>query len=178
MTAMLLAMDAKFLDIISVNFWQMLISLANLLILFLILKHFLFRPVKKVLAARDEEVGRIYSEAESARSEAESARAEYGARLEGAEAEAEELLRRAGAKASARSEEIIAEARAEVDVLRRRAADEIAQERKKAINEIKNDISEISLEIAEQIVAREVSEKDHRALVDRFIDELGEKSHE
>ena len=178
MTAMLLEADVRYLDVISVNFWQMLISLANLLILFLILKHFLFRPVQNILKRRGEEVGRIYTDAETAKSEAERARAEYSARLEGADAEAEEILRRAGVKANERSEEIIAEARAEADVLRRRAAEEIAQEKKKAINEIKDDISELSLEIAEQIVAREVRPEDHRALVDRFIGELGDASHE
>jgi F-type H+-transporting ATPase subunit b len=175
---MLLEADVRYLDVISVNFWQMLISLANLLILFLILKHFLFRPVQRILARRGEEVAQIYTDAETAKSEAESARAEYSARLEGADAEAEEILRRAGARANERSEEIIAEARAEADVLRRRAAEEIAQEKKNAINEIKDDISDLSLEIAEQIVAREVRPEDHRALVDRFIGELGEPSHE
>ena len=91
MTAMLLAADAKFLDIISVNIWQMLISLANLLILFLILKHFLFRPVQNILAKRGEEVGSLYDEAAAAKSDAEAARAEYNAKLEGADAEAEEM---------------------------------------------------------------------------------------
>jgi F-type H+-transporting ATPase subunit b len=175
---MLLAADAKFLDIISVNIWQMLISLANLLILFLILKHFLFRPVQKILAKRGEEVGSLYDEAETAKSEAEAARAEYDAKLKGADAEAEEILRRAQVKANERGDEIIAEAKSEADVLRRRAAEDIAQEKKKAINEIKDDISELSIEIAEQVVAREVREEDHRALVDRFIAELGENSHE
>ena len=178
MTAMLLAVDAKYLDVISVNFWQMLISLANLLILFLILKHFLFHPVKKILEARDSEVKGIYTEAESAKTEAETARSEYNAKLAGAESEAEEILRRAQQKANERSEELITEARDEAELLRRRAADEIEQEKKKAINEIKNDISALSMEIAEQVVGREVREEDHRALVDRFIGELGENSHE
>ncbi len=178
MTAMLLEADVKYLDVISVNFWQMLISLANLLILFLILKHFLFRPVQRILAKRGEEIRQIYTDAEAAKGEAESARAEYGARLASAEAEAEELLRRAEAKASERGEEIVAEARDEAELLRRRAEREIAQERKKALNEIKNDISELSIEIAEQIVAREIRPEDHEALVNRFIGELGDDSHE
>ena len=178
MTAMLLAADAKFLDIISVNIWQMLISLANLLILFLILKHFLFRPVQKVLAKRGEEVGSLYDEAAAAKSDAEAARAEYNAKLEGADAEAEEILRHAQLKANERGEEIVAEAKREAEQLRRRAAEDIAQEKKKAINEIKDDISELSMEIAEQVITREVREEDHRALVDRFIVELGENSHE
>ena len=44
------------LEVISFNLWQMLISLANLVILFWILKRFLFKPVKKVLAQRQAEL--------------------------------------------------------------------------------------------------------------------------
>ena len=178
MTTAMLAIDAKYLDVISVNFWQMLISLANLLILFLILKHFLFGPVGRIMASRKEQLDTLYSDAETAKSDAESARAEYREKLSAADTEAEEILRRAQQKASARSEEILTEARDEADTLRRRAAEEIAQERKKALNEIKDDISGISMEIAEQVVGREIREEDHRALVDRFIGELGETSHE
>lgn len=174
----LLAMDARYLDVISVNVWQMLISIANLLILFLILKRFLFRPVQRVLAARREQVERLYSDAGEAKAEAEAARAEYTERLSGADREAEEILKRATRRASERSEEITREAREEADTLRRRAAEEIAQEKKKAINDIKNDISSISMEIAERVVGREIREKDHRELVDRFIGELEETPHE
>ena len=172
MTAMLLETSVKYLDVISVNFWQMLISLANLLILFLILKHFLFRPVQRILAKRDEELKGLYTDAEKAKDEAERARDEYGARLAEADAEAEELLRRAEAKASERSEEIVTEARGEAEVLLRRAEREIAQEKKKALGEIKSEISELSLAIAEQIVEREIRAEDHAELVERFIGEL------
>ena len=174
----LLAMDAKYLDVISVNIWQMLISIANLLILFLILKRFLFRPVQRVLAARREQVERLYSDAGEAKTQAEAARAEYTERLSGAEREAEEILKRATKNANERSEEIIREAHEAVDILRCRVAEEITQEKKKAINDIKDDISGISMKIAEQVVGREIREEDHRALVDRFIGELGETSHE
>ncbi len=173
-----LAMSAKFLDVISVNFWQMLISIANLLILFLILKHFLFRPVQRILAERGEQVEKLYSDAGEAKAKAEAARTEYGALLANAESEAEELLRRATQRANERSEEITREARDEADAMRRRATEEIAQEKKKAINDMKDDISGISMEIAERIVGREIKEEDHRRLVDRFIDELEEKPHE
>lgn len=173
-----LAMEAKFLDVISVNLWQMLISIANLLLLFLILKHFLFRPVQRVLADRGAQVEKLYSDAGEAKAEAEAARAEYTLRLQNAESEAEQVLRRATARANERGEEIEREARAEADALRRRAAEEIAQEKKKALNDIKDDISGISIEIAEQVVGREIRAEDHRRLVDSFIGELEEKSDE
>lgn len=172
----LLAFDAGYLDVISVNFWHMLISVANLLILYRILKRFLFRPVQKVMTARRSQVEQLYSDAADAKSEAESAKTEYTEKLTHADSEAEEILRRATTKANGRSDEIINAAKGEAQNLRRRADEEIAQERKKALNEIKDDISGISMEIAEKVVEREIREEDHRDLVDRFIGELGEKS--
>lgn len=171
---MIFLLEASYLDVISVNFWQMLISVANLLILFLILKRFLFRPVQRVMAARRAQVDQIYSDAADAKSEAEQARAEYTERLSRADSEAEEILRAATAKANAKSEEIVGEAKQEVQLLRRRAEEEIAQEKKKAQNELKNDIASISMEIAEAALGREIREEDHRAIVDRFIGELEE----
>jgi len=53
------------LDVISVNLWQILISLANLTVLFLVLKHFLYAPVKKVLAERQRAVDEGYAEADA-----------------------------------------------------------------------------------------------------------------
>ena len=70
------------------------------------------------------------------------------------------------------SREIVDEAKSEADRLRRRADEEIAQEKKKALNEIKNDISDISVEIAEKVVGREIREEDHREMIDAFIRDL------
>ena len=69
-------MSIQSLDIISVNLWQILISLANLLIMFLILKRFLFKPVQKMFAERKAQVERIYNEADENRSAADSMKQE------------------------------------------------------------------------------------------------------
>ena len=74
-------MSVQSLDIISINLWQILISLANLLIMFLILKRFLFKPVQKVMAARQEQVDKMYGEAEEDRTAAAGMKQEYEARL-------------------------------------------------------------------------------------------------
>ena len=54
------------LDVISVNIWQILISLANLTLLFLIIKKFLYKPVKKVLQQRRDEIDSQYTAAAEA----------------------------------------------------------------------------------------------------------------
>ena len=175
MTHLLFA-EGKFLEVISVNFWQMIISILNLVILYLILKRFLFKPVQKTLAARRAQVDELYGSAETAKAEAETAREEYTAKLDRADESARKIVSDATRRANERADEIVDEAKAEADRLRRRADEEIAQERKKALNEVKNEISDISVEIAEKVVGREIREEDHREMIDSFIRDLEDES--
>lgn len=162
------------LDIISVNIWQILISLLNLLIIFFILKKFLFKPVKNVLAQRQAQVDKIYGDADAAKKAAELEKAEYGEKLSSAHAEAAEIVSAAKERAQRAGDEIIGEANAKADGMIRRADLEIAQERRKAIAEIKEELSDISVGIAEKVIGREIDEKDHKELIDSFIDEMGD----
>ena len=175
MTHLLFA-EGNFLEVISVNFWQMIISILNLVILYLILKKFLFKPVKRTLAARRQQVDDLYASAETAKTEAEAARVEYTAKLDRADESARKIVSDATRRASEKAEEIVDEAKAEADRVRRRADEEIAQERKKALNEVKNEISDISVEIAEKVVGREIREEDHREMIDSFIRDLEDES--
>ena len=78
--------------------------------------------------------------------------------------------------ATARGEEIVGEARAQAAALKQKAEADIAQERKKAVNEVKDEIGGIAMEIASKVVEREISEKDHKNLIDEFIKNVGEAS--
>ena len=103
-------MSVQSLDIISVNLWQILISLANLLIITFVLKRFLFKRVQAVLAARQEQVSKIYGEAEENRNAAVSMKQEYEARLASAREEADGLVRTAVVTAQRKGDQILAEA--------------------------------------------------------------------
>ena len=74
------------LDIISVNLWQMLVSLINLLLLFLIVKKFLYNPVKKMLKSRQDAIQSDYDDAEAAKAQAEADRQAYEEKLSSAKA--------------------------------------------------------------------------------------------
>ena len=76
--------------------------------------------------------------------------------------------------ASARSEEIIGQAQAQAAQLKEKAAAEIAQEKKKAINDAKDEISGISMAIAEKVVERQLNAADQQKLIDQFIKDLGD----
>lgn len=162
------------LDVISVNLWQILISLANLLIMFWLIKKFLFKPVMAIFAQRQAEIERQYSDADAAKQSAQAKEQEYGEKLAMADDEVDAILRDARERAGRIEEEIISDANAKAQAIKRRADADIAQEKKKAINEIKDEISSISINIAESMIGREIKEEDHKELIDGFISEIGE----
>lgn len=162
------------LDVISINIWHIIISLLNLLILFLILKKLLFKPVKKMFAERQAQVDNIYDKANEANEQAQANKRAYEEKLSHSKEEATNILRNAREMAEQSSNEILQEAHNKADLAVKKANAEIASERKKAINEIKNEISEISIDIAEQVVGREIDEKDHTELINDFIENIGD----
>ena len=168
-------MSVQTLDVISVNIWNILISIANLVILYLLVKRFLFKPVQKMLSDRQKAVDKVYDEANAARQEAIDDKILYSEKLANAKTEANDIIRTANERANAISEDIISDARSKANAALRKADEDIAFERKKAINEIKNDISDISVDIAEKMIGREINKDDHRELIDSFIDSVGEE---
>ncbi len=174
MNTLTFVLASETLEVFYVNIWAILISLINLVIIFLILKKFLFKPVTRVVSQREEMIASQMKDAEDAKREAEESRDAYAAQLAAAEEDATEVIRRATVSANLTSEEILEDARRRAATLLRKADEDIAQERKRAISEIKNEVSDISMTIAETVVGREINEEDHRALIDTFIREVGE----
>ncbi|MBO4879511.1 MAG: F0F1 ATP synthase subunit B [Clostridia bacterium] len=157
------------MEVISVNIWQILISLANLLILFLILKHFLYKPVRKTVAERENAVQEVYRRADNALEQANRDRTEYEEKLAGADAECDEMIRIAQQNARQRSSTIISEAEDRAAGMIRRAENEIDLERSKASSGMKKEIAELSVQLAEKLLEREINADDHRNLIDSFI---------
>ena len=160
------------LGLISVNIPHIVITIANLLILFFVIKKFLFKPVQRILAQRQAQVDKIYADADEAKQQAEADKQAYGEKIAGAQAEADAILESAAKKAEKNSEAIIGNATEKANALLQKAEADIALERKKAVNEIKNEISDISVSIAGKVIEREINAADHQAMIDAFIGEL------
>ena len=165
----------QFEAFVGVNFWTALFVLLNTLTIFFVAKKFLFGPVMKMIQDRQQEIDGMYEAAGSARDEAAALRNEYQEKLSDAQAASERLVKEATARAQSREEEILRQANAEADAIRAKAAADIAQEKKKAINDAKDEISGIALAIAGKVVGRELTVSDQTALVDAFIDGLGDQ---
>ena len=163
------------LDIISINIWQVVISLANLVILFLILKKFLFEPVKKIKAQRENEIETQYKKAEKARLEADELKAGWEDKITTADQKADEIISEAVERANERNEIMLYESREKADQIIRKAKADIERDRREARETIKKEIVDVSQVISEQIIKREINMEDHRELIDDAIDKMGEK---
>ncbi len=162
--------------LITLDGWTFLAQICNLMIQLFIFKKFLLKPIKQVIADRKAKADSEIADAQKLRTEAEAMKAEYEQNLQNARTEANQIVTAAQKTATARSEEIVGEARAQAAALKQKAEADIAQERKKAVNEVKDEIGGIAMEIASKVVEREISEKDHKDLIDEFIKNVGEAS--
>ena len=164
------------LDIISINLWQILISLANLLIIFLIFKKFLFKPVQNVFAARQAQVDKLYGEAEDDRNAAMGMKQEYESRLATAREEADGIVKNAVQTAQRKGDAILTEASTQASRMKQKAEEEISMERKQMLMDVRSEISDIAVSIASKVVEREVQKQDHENFVDEFIRNVGEEA--
>ena len=162
--------------LITLDGWTFLAQICNLMIQLVIFKKLLLNPVKKVIAERKAKADSQIADAEKLRTEAEAMKAEDEQNLQNARTEANQIVAAAQKTAAARSEELLGEARAQAAALKQKAEADIAQERKKAVNEVKDEIGGMAMEIASKVVEREIKEADHKDLIDEFIKNVGEAS--
>lgn len=164
----------KFESFIGVNFWTALFVLLNTLLVFFVARKFLIGPVLKIIQDRQQEIDDMYTDADTAKANAEAMQAEYQQKLSAAQATSERIVKEAVARGQAREEEIIRQANADASAMMDKAAADIALEKKKAINDAKDEISGLAMAIAGKVVGRELTSGDQSALIDHFIEELGD----
>lgn len=164
-----------FEELIGVNLWTALFTLLNTLTVIFVGTKFLFKPVMKMIQDRQKEIDDLYSDANEAKADAQAMQSEYQAKLGDAQATSERIVKEAVSRGQAREEEIIRQANAEASAIMDKAAADIAMEKKKAINDAKDEISDLALAIAGKVVGRELNAADQSDLVDAFINGLGDE---
>lgn len=163
-----------FEELIGVNLWTALFTLLNTLTVIFVGTKFLFKPVMKMIQQRQKEIDDLYSDADKAKADAEAMRCNYQEKLDNAQATSERIVKEAVARGQSREEEIIRRANADAAAIMDKASADIAMEKKKALNDAKDEISEIAMAIAGKVVGRELTAADQSKLVDEFIDGLGD----
>ena len=165
--------STKFESFVGVNPFTMVFAWINLVILYFVLKKLAFKPIKNMIDSRQKEIDDMYSGAEAAQRDANAAKVEYEEKLRAANEEGEEILKRAVRRAQLREEEILHEADEKAQRVLERAEEEIELEKKRAINEVKNEVSGMAIEIASAVIERDVDQREHEAMIDDFIKNMG-----
>jgi len=165
-----------FEQFIGVNFWTALFVLLNTLAIFFVAKKFLFGPVHRMITNRQAEIDGMYSDATRAKTEAEQMAKEYRKKLSDAQQTSERLMKEAAERGLKREVEIVKNAREQAEAILARASEDAAMEKKRALTSAKDEISSIAMAMAEKVIARELNENDQTAMVDNFINELGDEA--
>lgn len=164
----------KFLDFVTIDVWTLIFTWGNLLILLLLMKKFLFKPVRKMMLDRENEVKAMYDDAENSKSDAAKLKAEYENKLSVARDDAEEIIKTATRNAALKSEEIIAEAHSSAAGIIERADKQIEAEKRNAENELKDEVAGLAVSIASKVIEKELDEEKHKELINSFIDKMGD----
>lgn len=166
----------QFEAFLGVNPWTALFTLLNFLLVLYVGKRFLYGPVMKMIQDRQNEIDDMYAKADAAKTDAAKLRDTYQQQLSQAQSESDRIVMEATLRAQNREEEILRKAAADADAIRDKAIADIAQEKKKAVNDAKNEISGLAMAIAGKVVERELTQADQSELIDRFIQDLGDPS--
>ena len=169
-------MPGEYQSFVTLDVWTMIFSWCNILILYVVLKKLLFKPIKNIIDTRQRQIDEMYAEANKTRSNAEGMRAEYEEKLSRAAAESEELMKTTVRRAQLKEEEILREAQSTASKTLKRAQEQVEMEKKRAMNEMKNELSDMAIEIAAAVLERDVNDQDNARIIDQFIENLGDRS--
>ncbi len=167
------ASEQQHLALVSIDTGTIVFTLINTLIIFLIFRIFLFKPVCKILDRRKEMAAAEIDEARKAKEAAKKAEEEYTARLADAKAEASEIMKQATLRAQKREEEIVGEANRKAAEIRTKAEESIERDKQRTLNEIKDEISEMVVLAAGKVIEKEISASDNEEIISKFLEEVG-----
>lgn len=158
-------MDIHPLDIV--------IHIINIIVLYVLLRSLIYKPVRKYMLERSAHIQNQLQEAKQAHQDAETAKRQYQERLNAAERDASQAVQEGAQKAAETADEIIKNAKTQANMIVQDAHARAEQDRLHTIKEMKEQITDLSVDIAGKILGREVALSDNRALADEFFDEVG-----
>jgi F-type H+-transporting ATPase subunit b len=152
-----------------------LLQIIVTIVLFLVLRHFLFKPVTEFMQKRSALVKEEVEEAKQHKKDALDLKEDYQARIDQAKKEAQAILEEGRKRGYEMQEEIVTEAKGKSEAMLQKAREEIDREREKARDDIKQELVELSVMMASKIMEKELDANTHRDMIHSFVDELGDE---
>ena len=169
------AQGSVFRSLVDINPSTIVFTLINTLIIFLLYRFLLHNKVMAMMDKRREAINAEIDAAENAKKEAEEAKTEYAEKLQKSKDEADRIVSEAVKRAADREAEIIADANANAARMKQQAQESIEQEKRRALNEVKDQISEVVVLAASKVCEKEISQKDNADLIDSFLADVGKE---
>ncbi len=163
-------------ELVGIVPWTFIAQIGNLFLQVYLVKRFLFKPINEMLEKRRAMADAEIRDAVKAKDEAIAMKTEYEQNMLEAKNKANEIVMTAQKTAAVQSEQLLLEASNQAAAMKAKAESDIAQEKRKAVNEIKDEIGGMAVEIAGKVIEREICEEDHAKLIDEFISNVGEAS--
>jgi len=166
---------SQILDALGLEPRIVLVQAISFVLLYLLLKRFLFGPIMGMMDRRNEEIAARLRNAEEHEKQMHALREQYERRIAQIESEARDMIQEATRRAHEARDEIIAEARAKAQEMIARAQTEIERELDKARIALRGEIAELAVSGARQILDRELRREDHERFVEQYIKEIEER---
>lgn len=161
------------LDALGINLKDLIFAVANFLILVLILGKFLYKPFLGILEKRKQTIEDAFTNAEATNRKADEKYEAYTKKLARAEAESREIIKNARLKADDHANMIVEEAKAEAARIKLQAEKEAVREKEKALREVREQIGQLAILAAEQILEKEVATEGQEEIIDRVLEKAG-----
>mgnify|MGYP002715380572 CR=1 FL=1 len=153
------------------NVWNIVWSVVNILILYILLRIFLFKPIRKIMNERTQMVQNDLDSAKKSKEEAEELKKQYDEDLSNAKEEAQKIIAEAQGIAESEKAVMLKKSQEEADRLIVDANKNIENERKKIIQQTQSKIADLAIEAASKIIGENVDDDKNRRLVDKFLSE-------
>ncbi|KRL00135.1 F0F1 ATP synthase subunit B [Liquorilactobacillus capillatus] len=146
------------------------------IVLMALLKHFAWGPVSEMMEKRADKISGDLDSAEEARKKAEDLAAQRQTALKDSHSEASKIIDRAKKNGEQQKVTIVSDAQEKAQTLKMNAKEDISRERQDALDSVKNDVAELSIEIASKIIRKDLNADDQKALIDTYIEGLGKQN--
>ena len=159
------------MEALGINLPGLVTHLLSFIILMVVLKIFLYKPIVNMLDQRSQRIRESLEAAERAREESAASQEEVQAQLEAARAEGQQLIASAREVAGRFREEETAKVREEIEAERSRATANIQRERDTAIEQLRSEFADLAITAAERVVERSLDQQAHQDIIDHVLEE-------
>ena len=153
---------------------NLVFTIINLLVLYLLMKKFLFGPIIKVMDVRKAMIDQQFAGAKEQEDQAKALKEQYEGALKSAREESFQIMEQARNEAKAQADKTVEDTQAMVSAMLAKAQEDINTERENAMRQMKDDVASLAMEAAGKIIGKNSGADQDLSLYDQFIEKAGD----